>query len=76
MRVHLGGHLNYYDALERADLEVDLTGRQPLSTVLEALKVPLAEVFLVSINGEAVAVQNAWVEPGDNVEVYPPMGGG
>ncbi len=76
MQLRLGGHLNYYDALERSTIAVDLAEKQKLSVVLETLGIPLGEVFLVSINAEAVALEDAWVQQGDHVEVYPPMGGG
>ena len=76
MRLYLGGHLNYFDAHNRVNLEIELVGKQRLEDILDSLKVPKGEVFLVSINGEAVTLESAWIKPGDHVQLYPPMGGG
>ena len=76
MRLHLGGHLNYLDALQRVDLEIQLSGKQRLRDVLATLKIPAAEVFITSINGEVVPFEDAWVQPDDVVKLYPAMGGG
>jgi sulfur carrier protein ThiS len=76
MRLHLGGHLNYFDAEQRANLEIELFGKQRLEDVLVRLKIPAGEIYLVSINGEVVALEDAWIQPYDNVQLYPPMGGG
>jgi sulfur carrier protein ThiS len=76
MRLHLGGHLNYFDALKRADLEIELSGKEHLRDVLALLKIPAGEVFIISINGEVVSLDDAWIRPNDYVMLYPPMGGG
>jgi sulfur carrier protein ThiS len=76
MRLHLGGHLNYFDAQQRANLEIELVGKQRLEDVLDRLKIPIGEIFLVSINGEVVALEDAWIQQDDQVQLYPPMGGG
>jgi sulfur carrier protein ThiS len=76
MHLHLGGHLNYFDELQRPDLEIELVGRQRLVDVLARLRIPTGEIFLVSINGEVVAMEAAWIQPDDHVQLYPPMGGG
>ena len=54
MRLHLGGHLSYFDALQRADLEIDLACKERLTDILATLRIPVGEVFITSINGEAV----------------------
>lgn len=76
MRLHLGGHLNYFDEQQRANLEIELVGKQRLEDVLARLRIPVGEIFLVSINGELVALEGAWIQPDDHVQLYPPMGGG
>lgn len=76
MRLHLGGHLNYFDARKRANLEIKLVGKQRLEDILVRLKIPAEEIFLVSINGEVVSLEDAWIQPDDHVQLYPPMGGG
>jgi sulfur carrier protein ThiS len=76
MRLHLGGHLNYFDAQQRANLEIELVGKQRLEDVLDRLKIPRGEIFLVSINGYVVPLESAWINQNDQVQLYPPMGGG
>jgi sulfur carrier protein ThiS len=76
MRLHLGGHLNYFDAQQRAHLEIELVGKQRLVDILVRLNIPAEEIFLVSINGEVVALEDAWIQPDDHVQLFPPMGGG
>ncbi len=76
MHLYLGGHLNYFDAHNRVNLEIELDGKQRLEDVLDRLKIPLGEIFLVSINGEVVSLQDAWINQDDQVQLYPPMGGG
>ena len=76
MRLHLGGHLNYFDAMQRINFEVGLLEKQRLMDLLLELKIPAGEIFLVSINGEVVPLEDAWVRPDDHVQLYPPMGGG
>ena len=76
MRLHLGGHLNYYDAQQRHMLQIELVGNERLENILAGLGIPIGEIFLVSINGEVIALEDAWSQPDDYVQVYPPMGGG
>jgi sulfur carrier protein ThiS len=76
MHLHLGGHLNYFDARQRANLEIELVGRQRLEDFLSKMNIPAEEIFLVSINGEVVDLEDAWVQADDHVQLYPPMGGG
>jgi sulfur carrier protein ThiS len=76
MRLHLGGHLNFYDAQRRTRLDVSVPKPTSLIQVLRTINVPDAEVGVVSVNGKAVAIENAIVDDDDRVEVYPPVGGG
>mgnify|MGYP005826304321 CR=1 FL=1 len=76
MHLYLGGHLNQFDPLHRVDLELEVLERQSLRELLSALKIPAAEVFLVIINGEAVPLNEASVQPEDRVKLYSPVGGG
>jgi sulfur carrier protein ThiS len=76
IRLHLGGHLKYYDEMQRSNLEVEMTEKQHLEDILIKLKIPVGEIFLVSINGEIVSMANAWINTDDHVQLYPPMGGG
>ena len=76
MRLHLGGHLNFYDAQKRPWVDVPISAPTRLLAVLAQLGVPAAEVAIVSVNGNAVALEEAIVSDADRVEVYPPVGGG
>ncbi len=76
MRLHLGGHLSYYDLLQRTDFEIELAQRTFLRDMLAGLNIPEAEVFLIVINGEAVAAEDAWIQPADDVKLFPAIGGG
>ena len=76
MRLHLGGHLNFYDSQKRTWVEAAITAPTPLLDVLVQLGVPSAEIAIVSVNGNAVTMEEAIVADADRVEVYPPVGGG
>ena len=76
MRLHLGGHLNFYDAQKRTWIQVSVTKPTALVDVLRSIGVPDAEVGVVSVNGKAVAMEQAIVSDNDRVEIYPPVGGG
>lgn len=76
MRLHLGGHLNWYDPHKRAWLTLELAQSVPLLDLLEQLQVPAGEVALTVINGRLVELEQARVSDGDQVELYPPIGGG
>ena len=76
MRLHLGGHLNYFDELKRSEFEIELSQEQKLTDILSGLKIPVGEVFLVVVNGELVTLEDARIQPDNYVQLYPPMGGG
>jgi sulfur carrier protein ThiS len=87
VRVHLGGHLCWYDSDKRAWLELDprtipVGRRDGLSDLLTPadlagrLGLPRAEIALVAVNGRIVDPDTAPLAPDDRVEFYPPIGGG
>ncbi|MBN1537420.1 MAG: MoaD/ThiS family protein [Anaerolineales bacterium] len=76
MSLHLGGYLHYYDSQKRKDIDLVLTSPTFLKDLLNHLGVPVGEIFLVVVNSESVPLEDAWVKPGDRIEVFPPMGGG
>ena len=87
MRIHLGGHLSWYDSDRRAWLELDprtiLTagrmghaGRLTPAGVAEHLGLPRAEIALVAVNGRVVDPDAVPLAQDDKVEFYPPIGGG
>lgn len=76
MRVHLGGHLNWYDPDKRAWVEIHSPEPIPMSVLMQQLHVPPGEVAVAAVNGTLVNVDDAVVADGDNVEFFPPVGGG
>lgn len=76
MRLHLGGHLSWYDPQKRARLEIPLAQPITLLSLLQQLNVPLAEIAIATVNRVAVALADAQVSDGDSVELFPPVGGG
>ena len=76
MHLHLGGHLNWYDAHKRSWQELELSGPTRLTDLLDRLHVPPGEVALTVVNGQLTELQHAVVSDHDRVELYPPIGGG
>jgi sulfur carrier protein ThiS len=76
MRLHLGGHLAWYDAQRRAWIEMRLAAPMALAELLGQLEVPIDEVAITTVNGRAMEAHEAIIADGDRVEVYPAIGGG
>lgn len=76
MRLHLGGQFSFYFPDHPRQLEIQLEGPVRLSDVLTGLGIPLAEINLVTVNGELVDLQEATVLQFDEVKIYPPVSGG
>jgi sulfur carrier protein ThiS len=87
VRVHLGGHLSWYDPARRSWLELQpatilkngLDGPSgPLTPahLSRSLGLPRGEIALVAVNGHIVDPDAVTLAPGDTVEFYPPIGGG
>lgn len=76
MRVHLGGHLTWYDPQKRAWLEVPQSGSVSLSDLMARLGIPPAEVAIATVNRRAVDPTTAVASEHDTVEFYSAIGGG
>ena len=87
MRVHLGGHLSWYDPGKRGWMELDpltvLAGRQDgrsgsptPADVVRHLGLPRSEIALVAVNGRVVDPEAVQLTADDRLELYPPIGGG
>jgi len=76
MRLHLGGHLSWYDPQKRSWLELRLSEPTALTELVRQLKLPVEEIAISVVNGHAVSLEEARVSDGDRVELYPPIGGG
>jgi sulfur carrier protein ThiS len=89
MRVHLGGHLSWYDPGKRAWLELDARtvleastsqdrqfGRLTPAGLAQYLGLPRGEIALIAVNGRVVDPNADQLAQDDRVEFYPPIGGG
>jgi len=76
MRLHLGGHLDWYDPQKRAWLDLHLDTPLLLTDLLGQLGIPPGEVAIVAVDRRAVPLEGTTVSDGNRVELYPPMGGG
>jgi sulfur carrier protein ThiS len=76
MHLHLAGHLAWYDSHRRARVEIVVPRSVLLIDLLRDLGVPVAEIAVAAVNGNAVDLQTARVADSDRVELFPPVGGG
>ncbi len=76
MRLHLGGHLSWYDQHKRSWLELSLSEPVALIELVRQLELPVGEIAISAVNGQVVSLEEARVSDGDRVELYPPIGGG
>ncbi len=76
MRVHLGGHLNWYDPQKRAWLELTQPEPLPLLHLAQQLGVPAAEIAVAVVNRRAVDLELSIASDGDTVEFFSAVGGG
>ncbi len=87
MRVHLGGHLSWYDPARRSWLELQpttiltnrlngLSGPLTPAYLSRSLGLPRGEIALCAVNGHIVDLDTTQLAQDDRVEFYPPIGGG
>lgn len=76
MKLHLGGHLSFYEPQRRSRIEMALAAPVRLEDLLADLGIPAGEVALVVINGSLAEGEAPIFSNEDQVELYPPMGGG
>jgi sulfur carrier protein ThiS len=76
MRLHLSGHLAWYESQKRSQVEVSVPRPTLLIDVLRDLAIPPGEVAITVVNGVAADLQTARVSNSDRVELFPPVGGG
>jgi molybdopterin converting factor small subunit len=75
MRVHLGGHLSFYDTERRSWVDWPAAPPVTLAALADRLGVPRGEIALAVLNGRQAALDDL-AQAGDQVEFFPPMGGG
>jgi len=76
MRVHLGGHLSWYDPQKRSWLELSQPKPITLLDLARRLGVPPAEIAVAAVNRRAVELETGMAAGDDEVEFHPPVGGG
>ena len=76
MKVHLGGHLAFYDPEKRSRFEVHLEAETALLDLVRELGIPEAEIALAAVNRTVVSLAEARVGDADRLDLYSPMGGG
>lgn len=76
MRVHLGGHLNWYDPQKRTWVELSLPTPVTLLDLARQLGVPAAEIAVAVVNRRAVDLETTTVSNSDIVEFFSAVGGG
>ena len=77
LHLYLGGHLSWYDSQKRKRLEIPLPKSTLLTQVLTDLNIPIAEIAVGVVNGNPVFLfDEVAVKNSDQVELYPPVGGG
>ncbi len=76
MKVHLGGHLAFYDRDKRSWFEVHPEEGTPLLDLVRHLGVPEAEIALAAVNLVVVPLSETRVGDADRLDLYPPMDGG
>ena len=76
MKVHLGGHLAFYDPEKRSRFEVHLEAETALLDLVRELGIPEAEIAIAAVNRTVVALAEARVGDADRLDLYSAMGGG
>ena len=76
MRIYLDRYFNFYSHSRQPWVEVDFIEPARLSDVLDGVGIPIAEVHLAVINGEAIDPQDIFITKKDQIKLYPPIGGG
>jgi hypothetical protein len=77
MELYLGGHLDWYDAQKRKNIELQLTGPTLLTDVFTCLNIPREEVAVCLINDEAVfSFDQIFIIDSDKIAIYSAEGGG
>ena len=67
MRLHLGGHLSWYDSQRRSWLELSLSEPTALIELVRQLELPVEEIAISVVNGHAVSLNEVRVSDGDRV---------
>ena len=76
MRIHLAGHLNWYDAKNRTWFDLKVADQTRLVDLLAELGIPPGEVAVAVLNDKPVNLQEAVLANSDRLALFPPISGG
>jgi molybdopterin converting factor small subunit len=76
MRIHLGGHLDWYHPEKRSWLELKVERPVALAELAQRMGVPLDEIALVVVNRRLADLATETAGDADTVEFFPPIDGG
>jgi len=76
MKLYAGGLLDFYVPGRRSRIEIEIKAPARLEEILAGLGIPLAEVHLVVVNGQLVALGETVVCDQDEVKIFPAVNGG
>lgn len=76
MKLHLDGFLPFFAPQRQENIEVVLREPARLDEILVRLGIPVSEIYMTVINGEAVTMDETLVRDSDFVRLIPPMDGG
>ena len=76
MKLYTGGYLTFYMPGRKNTLEMQINASTRLSDILIELQIPIAEVHLVSLNGQQVDLAEATITDTDEVRIFSSVDGG
>lgn len=76
MKLFTGGYLSFYMPGRKNTAELHLDAPTPLREILQQLRIPLADVHLVAVNGEQADLVGAVIQDGDVVRIFSSVDGG
>jgi molybdopterin converting factor small subunit len=76
MNIQLKGSLAFYGPKRQSKFTIHLEQPTPLAQVLERIRLPAAEVYLVVVNDSQVDPDQTLVNDDDTLSLFPPTDGG
>ena len=76
MKLYVGSYFAFYTSDSNYWVELELRKPTRLTDIVTELGIPIAEVYLVTLNGQLVESPNILVSNDDIVKLYPAIGGG
>lgn len=76
MKIYIDRYFNFYTHRDQPWVEVEIDDPIRLSDVLAGLGIPISEVHLAVVNGEALDPAEILITKQDKIKLFPPFGGG